>query len=961
MDDGSTGVFSAVPVGGTLDRLLGGRAPAVTWAGTRRDPAPTPHPSHLPGMLELRVLGSVDLRTAGSGAEHRAVLQQPKRLGLLVFLALARPGQFHRRDSLLAEFWPELDEAHGRAALRRALYFLRQHLGNDLVISRGDDDVGLADGLLWCDAVVLGQQLDAGDFAGGLDFYRGELLPGFYVAGAPAIEGWLDEERARLRDRAAEAAWALAARAAAPEEAARWARQAVGYTPDDEQGQVRLLTMLDRLGLPDEALKAFDGFARRLESDETSGPGPELSALAAGIRARRREAGPGGHTRPDTPATTVDAARIVVSPFAVHGSGEYGYLADGMVQLLSTALEGADEFTAVDPRLLLEHHARSGGAVLSGEALARQFNAGHYVTGSVVSAGGRLVAAAVLNTTAGETVARAETRQGRESDLFELVDDLARQLLAGRSRRPVERMARLAALTTSSLPALKAWLAGERAFRLGKYFEAIDAFRHAGELDDSFALAHYRLAAVLAANALIVPAREATDRAWRHRDRLSERDRLLLEAQRAWLWGRSAEAERTYGTLVSLHPGDAEAWFLLGDVVYHRRPLHGGSSVEARQPFERALELDPAQLPSLLHLAKIDALEGRSDRLEERISRALQLSPDGDQAFGMRTLRAWLQQRLPDQEQLLALLPVVRAYPALIALANIALYARDLPGAERFAGVFLEAARAPELKALVHSFAAHILLGRGRRREAMEQVLTAAHHEPAFALEIQGHILASTAPGFPLAEVAAARDALAAWDPGTAARLAPPFDIHEQIHPHLRLYLLGALGAAVGDPVETARRAEELSELAIPAGTEVLLERLGRTLEALIHRAHGRPGEALQRLEGAESDVWFQLAVASPFYSGAHERFLRAELLCEVGRQREAIGWYRGIAEFSLYELPFLAPARLRLAAVHTNLGERARAARCYDEFIGLWDDPDPGLKPMILEARRRKELLRVE
>jgi hypothetical protein len=141
----------------------------------------------------------------------------------------------------------------------------------------------------------------------------------------------------------------------------------------------------------------------------------------------------------------------------------------------------------------------------------------------------------------------------------------------------------------------------------------------------------------------------------------------------------------------------------------------------------------------------------------------------------------------------------------------------------------------------------------------------------------------------------------------------------------------------------------------------VLIERLSRMLEALIHRAHRRPAEALERLEGARSDVWFQLAVASPFYAGAHERFLRAELLCEVGRQRDAIGWYRGIGQFSLYELPFLAPARLRLAAIHTNLGERARAARCYDEFLRLWDEPDPELRPMIDEARRRKDILRVE
>jgi hypothetical protein len=54
-------------------------------------------------------------------------------------------------------------------------------------------------------------------------------------------------------------------------------------------------------------------------------------------------------------------------------------------------------------------------------------------------------------------------------------------------------------------------------------------------------------------------------------------------------------------------------------------------------------------------------------------------------------------------------------------------------------------------------------------------------------------------------------------------------------------------------------------------------------------------------------------------------------------------------------------PARLRLAAIHTDLGERARAARRYHAIIRLWREPDPEFRPMIEEARRRKESLRVE
>src|SRR5215210_5151669 len=162
-------------------------------------------------MIRLHTLGVLDLRDE-DGNELRAVLQQPKRLGLLAYLAVATPRRFHRRDSLLALFWPELDQEHARAALRRSLYFLRSELGADIVAGRGDEEVGVAETDLWCDATALDQALDAGDAAGALALYRGVLLDGLYVAGASTeLQDWLDRERLRLRDRAAAAAATLAA------------------------------------------------------------------------------------------------------------------------------------------------------------------------------------------------------------------------------------------------------------------------------------------------------------------------------------------------------------------------------------------------------------------------------------------------------------------------------------------------------------------------------------------------------------------------------------------------------------------------------------------------------------------------------------------------------------------------------------------------------------------------------
>ncbi|MGD8322164.1 MAG: hypothetical protein PVJ02_17065, partial [Gemmatimonadota bacterium] len=77
-------------------------------------------------MLSLRAFGTLDARD-DAGEPLEALLAQPKRAGLLAYLALSQPGDFQRRDTLLALFWPELDQAHGRAALSQALTFLRRN------------------------------------------------------------------------------------------------------------------------------------------------------------------------------------------------------------------------------------------------------------------------------------------------------------------------------------------------------------------------------------------------------------------------------------------------------------------------------------------------------------------------------------------------------------------------------------------------------------------------------------------------------------------------------------------------------------------------------------------------------------------------------------------------------------------------------------------------------------------
>src|SRR6184192_3667285 len=239
-------------------------------------------------MIELRMLGRLSL-TDSDGREVRGLLAQPRRLALLAYLAAASPPRFHRRDTLLALFWPELDQEHARAALRQALHVVRDALGGDAVASRGDEEIGLDFAQVSCDVAVFERALRNGQLEEALDVYRGALLQGFFISDAPEFERWLETERARLQQAAAGGARALAERYESVNDlttAVRWTRRSLELAPSDEGLVRRLMALLDRQGDRAGAFEAYEAFARRIAAEYDAEPAAETKALRAAVRAR---------------------------------------------------------------------------------------------------------------------------------------------------------------------------------------------------------------------------------------------------------------------------------------------------------------------------------------------------------------------------------------------------------------------------------------------------------------------------------------------------------------------------------------------------------------------------------------------------------------------------------------------------------------------------------------------------
>jgi DNA-binding SARP family transcriptional activator len=207
--------------------------------------------------LELHTFGGIRLGPDGVVAAA-PLLSQDKRLGVLLYLALARPRGFHRRDVLLSLFWPELSSARARHALNQTVYVIRQTLGNDVIIGRGTE-LGLDFCRWWVDAEAFREAVDHGDPGAALELYRGSLLNGFYVSGAPEFERWVDHERSHHLRLAVAAARELAEQYLAqddPHAAAERLRWAARVAPYDETLRVDLIRLLvrtnDRSGAIDE-------------------------------------------------------------------------------------------------------------------------------------------------------------------------------------------------------------------------------------------------------------------------------------------------------------------------------------------------------------------------------------------------------------------------------------------------------------------------------------------------------------------------------------------------------------------------------------------------------------------------------------------------------------------------------------------------------------------------------------
>ncbi len=624
---------------------------------------------------------------------------------------------------------------------------------------------------------------------------------------------------------------------------------------------------------------------------------------------------------------------IAVMPFRASGTG-VEVLGEGMVDLLSTNLDGVGGIRAVDPRVVLHRWRQEGGGapLVLEDALAvgRRVNAGAILRGSVVEAGPEVRITADLYSVSGEQLARVQA-DGPADSVLALVDDVSVQLVREiwRSEDPLPDL-RVSALTTTSLNAIRSFLRGEQFYRRSQWDSAITAFDRSIEEDSTFALAYFKLSHTYgwseghgSPNSL-----ELLGMAERYSARLPQRERTLVIAHRLFEDGRP-EAVDTLRQYLVRHPEDAEGWYELGDAQYHARYALALSEAELLEPFGRAMELDPTLVPSMIHPLELTLAIGDSARFQQYVQ-LMETSTTSGRASLYRDMAAALWDTTAAGDSAMTRLlrestgPVGQMMDAYYRTATVDPH-RILNGIDSA----LTSSQSDDRGALLMAAKARFLSSLGRLAEAGQLIDSVFQVNPRTAMfaslypVIAGYAdITFALPGLRVLGAISESDPLASFWRGVF--LAGTGDV-----PNARAEVQRQLDL-IGDSDTTAMRG------------------LFDALMGWVLMLEGDSVGGIARMERGLNDVGFAPGVS--IFSGPL-RFELATALTQRNESRsEGLRRLRfGVGPASEYR----ALTYLALAQVFEEDGDDSGAIEAYSQFVRLWENADPQLQPAVESARR--------
>ncbi len=478
---------------------------------------------------------------------------------------------------------------------------------------------------------------------------------------------------------------------------------------------------------------------------------------------------------------------------------------------------------------------------------------------------------------------------------------------------------RVADATTASFEAYQHYFRGDQLKEAIRYEDAIAEYRKALAIDPTFALPHYRIAYLGEFTGMDEAERRSEmEQALRGVDRVPAKERLLFQAWKAHLDGRSEDAHALYARAAEAYPQDKEVQFLAGDLY-----LHEDRYAEGLPFFQRAVALDPNWTPGLMHLTDSLMWLGRPEELD-RVARGWVARSPTAAAYWALCYAEGLAGNLDK-----AVDAARRAFELDGTPASRSHLAEVLILAERYAEAeaLLRPSTAPGRSRYERDWAAWLLVEtvayQGRRQEALRLVDEVPQ-----------------TPDEPDAR-AAMRFQLLLGDPGEGPALAEARRLVDRGGKMKHETMLPVGLVLLGDPADAARAAAQL-----PPGSPAV-----QVYQAAVAWRSGDRQGALERL---------RVSTAQPDpYTRAVALYLRAEIAFE---QKD----YRGVTEAadSLHLWPggtwrsWGYPKVLLLkASAQEAMGDLPAARKTLDHILDIWSRADRDL-PLLAQVKAMRRRL---
>jgi tetratricopeptide (TPR) repeat protein len=532
------------------------------------------------------------------------------------------------------------------------------------------------------------------------------------------------------------------------------------------------------------------------------------------------------------------------------------------------------------------------------------------VAGRVAPLGaGYQLTAQIIEPATGEVAVRLRETAADDGEVLDAVERLVRlaRRHLGESLRSLRRSQPLPEVTTQSLEALQLHARGVDLGRRGELFQAIALLRQAVERDTAFAAA-YRALGIYYGNLGNLGAAQANiDRAYRHSERLTPRERYLIGSVYHSYRGRLDSAAHYYALLVDRYPFGSTALNNLGD-VYERM----GRYEDAFAMYRRAVDAGQG-IVTLLNLASAARTLGRHTVADSMLAR-----------MGEQFPNTWMTWQTS---------------------AGNVLYAGDF---DRLQAIATEMANSqyPFPRAYGRWIQASLSAMRGQISRALALTDTAtvlAAEAGSQVFEYRPLLLAEYA-------------ALASGDPQRAVPLLqkardPAVIETAPVFQHLLLASIANGYALAGDWESTNRLLASMDSLTVAEDFHAY--GAGDHVRAVMALAQGRPEESLEYLNRARTaDYGLQ------YHSG---RLLLADTYAALGRWSEAAVQYdtvTGTFGLNFNEIGVYGPLRPlaheRAATAYLALGDTATAIEHLATFAELWEQADPELQPIVSQARDR-------